>query len=93
MSVNILILVGTGDGLQLAKELGLNPEFNIYIFVDNRSRLRSNLKVGGEISALRNKVFFHRFLIEKGIEALKDATPWSSFMELLDIPRYNIVSL
>ena len=74
MSVNILILVGTGDGLQLAKELGLHPEFNIYIFVDNRSRLRSNLKVGGEISTLRNEDFFHRFLIENGIEALIDAS-------------------
>ena len=30
---------------------------------------------------------------EKGVDALKDETPWSSFMELLDIPRYNIVSL
>ena len=74
MSVNILILVGTGDGLQLAKELGLHAEFNIYIFVDNRSRLRSNLKVAGEISSLRNEEFFHRFLIENGIEALIDAS-------------------
>ena len=30
---------------------------------------------------------------EKGIDALKEITPWSSFMELLDVPRYNIVSL
>ena len=74
MSVNILILVGTGDGLQLAKELGLHAEFNIYIFVDNRSRLRSDLKVAGEISTLRNEDFFHRFLIENGIESLIDAS-------------------
>ena len=74
MSVNILILVGTGDGLQLAKELGLNAEFNIYIFVDNRSRLRSDLKVAGEISTLRNEDFFHRFLIENGIESVIDAS-------------------
>ena len=74
MSVNILILVGTGDGLQLAKELGLHAEFNIYIFVDNRSRLRSDLKVAGEISTLRNEDFFHRFLIENGIEYLIDAS-------------------
>ena len=74
MSVNILILVGTGDGLQLAKELGLHAEFNICIFVDNRSRLRSNLKVAGEISTLRNEDFFHRFLIENGIESLIDAS-------------------
>ena len=45
MSVNILILVGTGDGLELANELGLRAEFNVHIFVDKRSRLRSNLKV------------------------------------------------
>ena len=74
MSVNILILVGTGDGLQLAKELCLHAEFNIYIFVNNRSRLRSNLKVAGEISTLRNEDFFHRFLIENGIESLIDAS-------------------
>ena len=74
MSVNILILVGTGDGLQLAKELCLHAEFNIYIFVNNRSRLRSNLKVAGEISSLRNEEFFHRFLIENGIESLIDAS-------------------
>ena len=55
MSVNILILVGTGDGLQLAKELGLRTEFNVHTFVDKRSRLRSNLKVAGEISSLRNE--------------------------------------
>ena len=52
MSVNILILVGTGDGLELAKELGLRAEFNVHIFVDKRSRLRSNLKVAREISSL-----------------------------------------
>ena len=74
MSVNILILIGTGDGLQLAKELGLLAEFNVHIFVDNRSRIRSNLKVAGEISSLRNEEFFHRFLIENGIEALIDAS-------------------
>ena len=54
MSVNILILVGTGDGLQLATELGLRAEFNIHIFVDKRSRIRSSLKVAREISSLRN---------------------------------------
>ena len=74
MSVNILILVGTVYGLQLAKELGLRAEFNIYIFLDNRSRLRSNLKVAGEISTLRNEDFFHRFLIENGIKSLIDAS-------------------
>ena len=74
MSVNILILVGTGDGLQLAKELCLHAEFNIYIFVNNRSRLRSNLKVAGEISTLRDEDFFHRFLIDNGIESLIDAS-------------------
>ena len=74
MSANILILIGTGDGLQLAKELGLRAEFNVHIFVDKRSRLRSNLKVVGEISSLRNEEFFHRFLIENGIEALIDAS-------------------
>ena len=74
MSANILILIGTGDGLQLVKELGLRAEFNVHIFVDKRSRLRSNLKVEGEISSLRNEEFFHRFLIENGIEALIDAS-------------------
>ena len=74
MSVNILILIGTGDGLQLAKELGLRAEFNVHIFVDKRSRFRSNLKVAGEISSLRNEEFFLRFLIENGIEALIDAS-------------------
>lgn len=74
MSVNILILVGTGDGLQLATELGLRAEFNVHIFVDKRSRLRANLKVAGEISSLKNEEFFHRFLIENGIEALIDAS-------------------
>ena len=52
MSLNILILVGTGDGLQLAKKLGLRAEFNVHIFVDERSRIRLNLKVAGEISSL-----------------------------------------
>ena len=74
MSVNILILVGTGDGLQLAKELCLRTEFNVHIFVDKRSRIHSNLKVAGEISSLRNEEFFHHFLIENGIEALIDAS-------------------
>ena len=74
MSVNILILVGTGDGLQLAKELGLRAEFNVCIFVDKRFRFRSNLKVAGELSALKNEEFFYRFLIENGIEALIDAS-------------------
>ena len=74
MSVNILILVGTGDGLELAKELGLRAEFNVHIFLDKRSRLRSTLKVAGEISSLRNEELFHRFLIENGIEALIDAS-------------------
>ena len=74
MSVNILILIGTGDGLQLARELGLRAEFNVHIFVDKRSRFRSNLKVVGEISSLRNEEFFLRFLIENGIEALIDAS-------------------
>ena len=74
MSVNILILIGTGDGLQLAKELGLRAEFNVHIFVDKRSRFRSNLKVVGEISSLRNEEFFLGFLIENGIEALIDAS-------------------
>ena len=45
-------------------------EFNVYIFLDKRSRLRSNSKVAGEISSLRNEEFFHRFLIENGIELL-----------------------
>ena len=74
MSVNILILVGTGAGLQLATELSLPAEFNVHIFVDKRSRLRSNLNVAGEISSLRNEEFFLRFLIENGIEALIDAS-------------------
>ena len=76
MSVNILILVGTGDGLQLAKELALRAEskFNVYIFLDKRFRISSDLKVAGQISSLRNKEFFHRFLIENGIEALIDAS-------------------
>ena len=74
MSVNILILVGTGDSLKVANELGLRSEFNVYIFLDKRYRLRSNSKVAGEISALRNEEFFHRFLIENGIEALIDAS-------------------
>ena len=74
MSVNILILVGTRDGLQLATELGLCAEYKVYIFVDKRSRLRSHSKVAGEISSLRNKEFFRRFLIENGIEALIDAS-------------------
>ena len=74
MSLNILILVGTGDGLQLAKKLGLRAEFNVHIFVDERSRIRSNLKVAGEISSLKNEEFFFRFLIENGIEALIDAS-------------------
>jgi len=74
MSVNILILVGTGDGLELAKELGLRAEFNVHIFVDKRSRIRSNLKVAGEISSLRNEEFFNRFLIKNGIEVLIDAS-------------------
>ena len=74
MSANILILIGTGDGLQLAKELGLRAEFNVHIFVDKRSRLRSNLNVAGEISSLRNEEFFYRFLIENGIDTLIDAS-------------------
>ena len=74
MSLNILILVGTGDGLQLAKKLGLRAEFNVHIFVDERSRIRLNLKVAGEISSLKNEEFFLRFLIENGIEALIDAS-------------------
>ena len=74
MSLNILILVGTGDGLQLAKKLGLRAEFNVHIFVDKRSRIRSNLKFAGEISSLKNEEFFFRFLIENGIEALIDAS-------------------
>ena len=61
MSVNILILVGTGDGLQLAKELVCRAEFKVHIFVDKRSRIRSSLKVAREISSLRNEEFFHRF--------------------------------
>ena len=74
MSVNILILVGTGDGLQLAKELGCRAEFKVHIFVDKRSCIRSSLKVAREISSLRNEEFFHRFLAENGIEALNDAS-------------------
>ena len=74
MSVNILILVGTGDGLQLAKELGCRAEFKVHIFVDKRSCIRSSLKVAREISSLRNEEFFHRFLAENGIEALIDAS-------------------
>ena len=74
MSVNILILVGTGDGLELSKKLGLKTEFSVYIFVDNRSRLHPNLRVAGEISALKNEDFFHRFLIKNGIEYLIDAS-------------------
>ena len=74
MSLNILILVGTGDGLQLAKELGCRADFKVHIFVDKRSRIRSSLKVAREISSLRNEEFFLRFLIENGIEALIDAS-------------------
>ena len=74
MTVNILILVGTGDSLKVADELCLHAEFKVYIFLDKRSRLRSNSKVAGEISSLRNEEFFHRFLIENGIEALIDAS-------------------
>ena len=74
MRVNILILVGTGDSLKVANELCLHAEFKVYIFLDKRSRLRSNSKVAGEISSLRNEEFFHRFLIENGIEALIDAS-------------------
>ncbi len=74
MSINILILVGTGDSLKVANELCLRAEFKVYIFLDKRSRFRSNSKVAGEISSLRNEEFFHRFLIENGIKFLIDAS-------------------
>ena len=74
MNANILILVGTGDSLNLANELCLRAEFKVYIFLDKRSRLRTNSKVAGEISSLRNEEFFHRFLIDNGIKVLIDAS-------------------
>ena len=75
MNANILILVGTGDSLNLANELCLRAEFKVYIFLDKRSRLRTNSKVAGEIPSLRNEEFFHRFLIDNGIKVLIDASP------------------
>ena len=74
MSVRILILIGIGDGLQIADELTRHTNCQVFIFLDKRSRLKTNFNIAGEVSSLKKEDFLLRFLRKNRIEAIVDAS-------------------
>ena len=62
MSVRILILIGTGEGLQIADELTRLTKYEVFVFLDKRSRIKTNFNIAGEISSLKKEAFLLSFL-------------------------------
>ena len=74
MSVRILILIGTGEGLQIADELARQTNYEVFIFLDKRSRIKTNFNISGKISSLKKEDFLLSFLRWNRIESIIDAS-------------------
>ena len=74
MSVRILILIGTGEGLQIADELTRLTKYEVFVFLDKRSRIKTNFNIVDEISSLKKEDFLLRFLRRNRIESIIDAS-------------------
>ena len=70
MSVRILILIGTGEGLQIADELTRQTNYEVFIFLDKRSRIKTNFNIAGEISSLKKEDFLPIFCGETELNLL-----------------------
>ena len=70
MSVRILILIGTGEGLQIADELTRLTKYEVYVFLDKRSRIKTNFNIVDEISSLKKKIFYLGFCGETELNLL-----------------------
>jgi precorrin-6x reductase len=51
VSVRILILIGTVEGLQIADELTRQTNYEVFIFLDKWSQIKTSFNIAGEISA------------------------------------------
>jgi precorrin-6A/cobalt-precorrin-6A reductase len=74
VSVRILILIGTVEGLQIADELTRQTNYEVFIFLDKRSRIKTSFNIAGEISALKKEDFLPSFLRRNRIESIIDAS-------------------
>jgi len=62
VSVRILILIGTGEGLQIAAELARQTNYEVFIFLEKRFRIKTNFNISGKISSLKKEDFLLSFL-------------------------------